>query len=41
MSLAMIDGLVLRWLVDRNGDFIVAELDDMAGIIATRAVERR
>ncbi|MGW0020028.1 TetR/AcrR family transcriptional regulator [Rhodococcus sp. NPDC003382] len=40
MALAMIDGLVLRWLVDRNGDFIVAELDDMAGIIASRAAEK-
>lgn len=39
-ALAMIDGLVLRWLVDRNGDFIVAELDDLAGIIAARAVEQ-
>ncbi|MEZ5150197.1 TetR/AcrR family transcriptional regulator [Rhodococcus zopfii] len=40
MALAMIDGLVLRWLVDRNGDFIVAELDDVAGIIAARAVDQ-
>lgn len=40
VALAMIDGLVLRWLVDRDSDFIVAELDDMAGIIAARAVTR-
>lgn len=37
-ALALIDGFTLRWLVDRESDSIVGELDDMAGIIAARAV---
>lgn len=40
ISLALLDGLVLRWLVDRDSEAIVAELDDVAGMIAARAVER-
>ncbi|MCK0089927.1 TetR/AcrR family transcriptional regulator [Rhodococcus sp. F64268] len=39
-ALALIDGLTLRWLVDRESDSIVSELDDIAAIIAARAVDR-
>ncbi|UYF92788.1 TetR/AcrR family transcriptional regulator [Rhodococcus aetherivorans] len=39
LALAMLDGLVLRWLVDRDSDAIVTELDDIAAIVAGRAVE--
>ena len=38
-SIALLDGLVLRWLVDRNGDAMLAQLDDMAGLIAAKAIE--
>ncbi len=38
IALALIDGLTLRWLVDRESDSIVSELDDMAAIIASRAI---
>ena len=40
LSLAILDGLVLRWLVDRDSDAIVVELDELARIIAAKAVER-
>ncbi|MFD6893392.1 TetR/AcrR family transcriptional regulator [Rhodococcus sp. NPDC060086] len=39
-ALALIDGFTLRWLVDQESDSIVSELDDMAGIIAHRAVDK-
>ncbi|WP_342660777.1 HTH-type transcriptional regulator RcdA [Rhodococcus ruber] len=39
LALAMLDGVVLRWLVDRDSDAIVTELDDIAAIVAGRAVE--
>lgn len=39
LALAMLDGLVLRWMVDRDSDAIVTELDDIAAIVAGRAVE--
>ncbi|UTT49779.1 MULTISPECIES: TetR/AcrR family transcriptional regulator [Rhodococcus] len=40
LSLALLDGVVLRWLVDRDGDSTAAELGIIADIIASRAVER-
>ncbi len=39
IALALLDGFALRWLVDRDSDAIVSELDDMAGVIAARAAE--
>lgn len=39
IALALLDGFALRWLVDRDSDAVVSELDDMAGILAARAVE--
>lgn len=38
-ALAMLDGLVLRWLVDRDGEAMIAALDDMVQIVASKAVE--
>lgn len=38
-SLSGIDGLVLRWLVDRDTDAIAAELGEVANSIAAKAVE--
>ena len=38
-GLALLDGLVLRWLVDRRSEAMLAQLDDMAGIIASKATE--
>ncbi|NLE82233.1 MAG: TetR family transcriptional regulator [Rhodococcus sp.] len=40
-ALAMLDGLVLRWLVDRDGDAMTVALDDMVQIVASKAVESR
>ena len=40
LSLALLDGVVLRWLVDRDSDATATELGVIADIIATRAVER-
>ena len=40
LSLSVLDGVVLRWLVDRDGEAATAELGVVADIIATRAVER-
>jgi AcrR family transcriptional regulator len=37
-ALATIDGVVLRWLVDRDTLAVIAELDDLAARIATKAV---
>ncbi|WP_188543511.1 TetR/AcrR family transcriptional regulator [Rhodococcoides trifolii] len=37
-ALATIDGLVLRWLVDRDSLAIIAELDDLAARFTTKAV---
>ncbi|WP_424805901.1 TetR/AcrR family transcriptional regulator [Rhodococcus sp. 27YEA15] len=38
LSLALIDGLVLRWLVDRDSDATIAEFGEMVQIIAAKAV---
>ncbi|MBC2644545.1 MULTISPECIES: TetR/AcrR family transcriptional regulator [unclassified Rhodococcus (in: high G+C Gram-positive bacteria)] len=38
-ALAALDGLVLRWLVDRDDDAITAALDDLARIITAKATE--
>ena len=38
-ALAVIDGIVLRWLVDRDSNAIVTELDDLVRIVASKAVE--
>ena len=40
-ALAALDGLVMRWLVDRDGDAALAALDDLVQIIATKAVPDR
>ncbi|WP_407444893.1 TetR/AcrR family transcriptional regulator [Rhodococcus sp. (in: high G+C Gram-positive bacteria)] len=40
LALALLDGLVLRWLVDQDNDAVTIELDNLAGIIASRAIER-
>lgn len=40
LSLAFLDGIVLRWLVDRDSAAVVADLGELAGIIASRAAER-
>lgn len=37
-ALATVDGVVLRWLVDRDTVSVIAELDDLAGRLASRAV---
>ncbi|MBP1159954.1 MULTISPECIES: TetR/AcrR family transcriptional regulator [Rhodococcus] len=37
--LAVIDGIVLRWLVDRDGEAVIAQLDDAVQMIAMKAVE--
>lgn len=37
LSLAMIDGLVLRWLVDRDSDSTIAEFGKMVHVIANKA----
>ncbi|MFC7450838.1 TetR/AcrR family transcriptional regulator [Rhodococcus daqingensis] len=39
-SLAALDGLVLRWLVDRNTEAIRAELDEVVLAITSKAVEK-
>ncbi|TQC43055.1 TetR/AcrR family transcriptional regulator [Rhodococcus sp. WS4] len=38
-ALAALDGLVLRWLVDRDDDATLAALDDLVQIIAMKALE--
>ncbi|TSE01870.1 TetR/AcrR family transcriptional regulator [Skermania sp. ID1734] len=35
---ALLDGLVGRWLVDRSSETMIIQLDDLAGIIAAKAV---
>ncbi|NLU83916.1 TetR/AcrR family transcriptional regulator [Rhodococcus sp. HNM0569] len=37
-ALAFIDGVVLRWLVDRNSEAVVVMFDDLAQAIADKAV---
>ena len=39
-GMATVDGLILRWLVDRDDIAVIAALDDLAGVIAAKAVER-
>ncbi|SDE39129.1 TetR/AcrR family transcriptional regulator [Rhodococcus tukisamuensis] len=38
-ALAVIDGIVLRWLVDRDSEGVIAELDDLVQMITGKAVE--
>ncbi|MFC4605697.1 TetR/AcrR family transcriptional regulator [Rhodococcus kronopolitis] len=38
-ALAVIDGIVLRWLVDRDSEGVIAELDDLVQMITAKAVE--
>ncbi|MGO4200495.1 TetR family transcriptional regulator [Rhodococcus sp. TAF43] len=38
-ALAVIDGIVLRWLVDRDSNAIITELDDLVRIVASKAVD--
>lgn len=38
-ALAVIDGIVLRWLVDRDSSAILTELDDLVRIVGSKAVE--
>lgn len=37
-GMATVDGLILRWLVDRDDIAVIAALDDLSGIIAAKAV---
>ncbi|QYB03366.1 TetR/AcrR family transcriptional regulator [Rhodococcus sp. USK10] len=39
-GLAMLDGLVLRWLVDRDSEAMIAALDEMVQVITAKAVEQ-
>lgn len=38
-ALAGLDGLVLRWLVDRNTEALITGLDDLTALITTKAVD--
>nr|WP_296778173.1 TetR/AcrR family transcriptional regulator [Rhodococcus sp. (in: high G+C Gram-positive bacteria)] len=38
-GMATVDGLILRWLVDRDDMAVIAALDDLSGLIASKAVE--
>ncbi|MFD4367843.1 TetR/AcrR family transcriptional regulator [Rhodococcus sp. NPDC058521] len=38
-ALAVLDGLVLRWLVDRDGEAMIAALDDLVRVVADKATE--
>lgn len=38
-GVALLDGLVRRWLVDHRSEAMIAQLDDLAGIIASKAIE--
>ncbi|MGA9869690.1 MAG: helix-turn-helix domain-containing protein [Rhodococcus sp. (in: high G+C Gram-positive bacteria)] len=40
-GMATVDGLILRWLVDRDDIAVIAALDDLSGIIAGKAVSVR
>jgi hypothetical protein len=37
-ALAGLDGLVLRWLVDRNTDALITGLDDLISMITVKAI---
>lgn len=37
-ALAVLDGIVLRWLVDRDGEAVLAELDDLVQMVTRKAV---
>lgn len=38
-GMATVDGLILRWLVDRDDMAVITALDDLSGVIAGKAVE--
>lgn len=38
-GMAVVDGMVLRWLVDRDEMAVIAQLDDLSGLIAAKAVD--
>ncbi len=38
-GMATVDGLILRWLVDRDDVAVIAAFDDLSGIIAAKAVQ--
>lgn len=38
-GMATVDGLILRWLVDRDDVAVITALDDLSGLIAGKAVE--
>ncbi|CRK49878.1 Tetr family transcriptional regulator [Rhodococcus sp. RD6.2] len=38
-ALAVIDGIVLRWLVERDSEAVIAELDDLVQLVTGKAVE--
>ena len=38
-ALAALDGLVLRWLVDRDGDAALAALDDLVQVVTSKALD--
>ena len=39
LAIALLDGLILRWMVDRRSEAMLAQLDDVAAIIAAKATE--
>lgn len=38
-GMATLDGLVLRWLVDGDDLEVLAQIDDLSGLIAGKAVD--
>jgi len=38
-SLALLNGLTLRWLVDHSSEALIAQIDDLAGIVASKAID--
>ncbi|ORI21655.1 TetR/AcrR family transcriptional regulator [Rhodococcus sp. 1168] len=38
-GMAVIDGMVLRWLVDRDEMAVIAQLDELSALIAAKAVD--
>ncbi|WP_186628073.1 TetR/AcrR family transcriptional regulator [Rhodococcus sp. BP22] len=38
-GMAVIDGMVLRWLVDRDEMTVIAQLDELSALIAAKAVD--
>lgn len=38
-ALAVIDGIVLRWLVDHDGEAVIAQLDDLVQMVTRKAVD--